>query len=66
MQSLDLVGRREIFFLLRAVNNVRILFAQQNAIGRNDDDFEPINLSNSGASVSAVPVIPASFLYMRK
>ena len=44
VQPLDLVRGREIFFFLRAIDNVRILFAQQSAIGRNDDDFKPVNL----------------------
>ncbi len=28
--------------------------------------FQPVDLQNSGASVSAVPVMPESFLYRRK
>jgi hypothetical protein len=44
VQPLDFVGGREIFFFLGAIDDVGILFAQQRAIGRNDDDFEPVNL----------------------
>ena len=66
VQLLDFVGSREILFFFGAVNDVRILHAQHRLVGGNDDHFEAVNLVEFRASVSAVPVMPASFLYMRK
>jgi len=56
----------EVLFFRGAEDYVGILDAEHLAVGRDDDDFELVDLSNSAASVSAVPVMPESFLYMRK
>ena len=66
VQLLNLVGDGEVFFFLGAVDDVGILDAQHRLVGGDDDDFELVDLVELGASVSAVPVMPASFLYMRK
>ena len=44
----DLVGGGEVFFLLGAVDDVGILDAQQRLVGRNDDDFQPVDLVELG------------------
>jgi len=66
VQALNFVRGSEILLFLRAINNVRILFAQQRAIRRNDDDFEPVDLVKFGSFGFRRAVMPASFLYMRK
>ncbi len=54
------------FLPFGAVDYVGIFDTDQRPVGRNNDDFEIINLAEFVASVSAVPVMPESFLYMRK
>ena len=49
MQALNFVRGSEILLFFRAINNVRILFAQQRAIRRNDNDFEPVDLVKFGS-----------------
>jgi hypothetical protein len=44
VKSLDLIRGGEVFFFFSAVNDVGILNAKQRAVGRNDDDFQPVNL----------------------
>ena len=67
VQFLDFLRRVAEFFLFRAIHDVVKFLAQQRHIRRNLRDFQFINLvTNSAASVSAVPVMLTSFLYMRK
>ena len=44
----DLVGGGEVFFFLGAVDDVGILDAQQPLVGRNDDDFQPVDFVELG------------------
>ena len=48
IQPLNLIRSREIFFFLRAINNIRILYAQQRLVGRDDQHFQPVNLVELG------------------
>ena len=47
-QLLNLVGNREVFFLLGAVDDVGILDAPHLLVRRNDDDFELVDLVELG------------------
>ena len=55
-----------VFFGCRCDRRRRILEADQRPVGGDGDDIEVVDLVELGASVSAVPVMPESFLYMRK
>ena len=56
-----------VYFSLRGpVDDVGVVDADHRQVGRDDDHFQLVDLVELGASVSAVPVMPASFLYIRK
>ncbi len=48
MQTLHLVGRREVLFLFGAVDDVGILDPDQVPVRRDDDHFQPVNLVELG------------------
>jgi hypothetical protein len=66
VQLLDLLHHRVELLALGAEDHVRVLDADERAVRRDGQHFELVDLVELGASVSAVPVMPESFLYMRK
>ena len=52
------------FFFFRAEDDVGVVFADHGPVGRDHADVQIVDLGEPPASVSAVPVMPASFLYM--
>ncbi len=48
MQLGNVVSHRVVLFLFRAENNVGVLDAQHRLVGRNDDDFELVDLLEFG------------------
>ena len=49
-----------------AIDEVGLLDAHHVAVGRNGDDVEVVDLGEFRRFGTAVPVMPASFLYLRK
>ena len=62
----DVVDDGVVLLLLRCGRRDPAPRRAQRAVGRDDDDVEVVDLVELGASVSAVPVMPESFLYLRK
>jgi hypothetical protein len=62
----DLLHDRVELLLLGHVDEVGVLLADERPVRRDDEDLELVDLVELDASVSAVPVMPASLSYMRK
>ena len=62
----DVLDDRVPLLAFGPVDEIGLLGAPHRPVRRDDDDVEVVDLGASAASVSAVPVMPDSFLYLRK